>query len=113
MVCYEEHDRNVVHLQKAAPKHWFSPGEMIRVEKCPTRFGLVSWSTVSVGEANSARWKLEVRFFGPFDADLVVHIHHPNGEPLKSTSLGELQRERVVLRAQVLSGKTTVNFRVS
>ena len=45
LLCYEEHDRDVVHLQKAAPQHWFSPGEVIRVRNCPTRFGPISWST--------------------------------------------------------------------
>ncbi len=113
LLCYEEHDRNVVHLQKAAPKHWFRPGETIRVEKCPTRFGALSWTTQSTGVENSPRWRVEVKFAAPFDADLVVHIHHPKREALKSTSLGELQRDRVVLRAQVLSGTNTVSFEVS
>ncbi len=113
LLCYEEHDRNVVHLQKAAPMQWFKPGETIRVEKCPTRFGPVSWTTQSVGAGKNARWKVDVRFSGPFEADLVVHIHHPNREALKSTSMGELQRDRVLLPARVLSGKTSLSFEVS
>jgi hypothetical protein len=113
LLCYEEHDRNVVHLQKAAPMHWFKPGETIRVEKCPTRFGLVSWSTVSVREGNNPRWKIDLAFPGRFEADVVVHIHHPNREALKSSSLGELQRNRVLLPAELLHGKTTVSFEVS
>src|SRR5206468_1872642 len=36
LLCYEEHNRAVVHLQKAVPKHWFGAGERIRVENCPT-----------------------------------------------------------------------------
>jgi len=32
---------------------------------------------------------------------------------LKSTTLGELQRDRVLLPARILSGKTTVSFEVS
>ncbi|HUI42109.1 MAG TPA: hypothetical protein VL523_09080, partial [Terriglobia bacterium] len=58
LLCYEEHDRPVVHLQKAAPKHWFEPGETIRVERCPTRFGEVSWTTESRAAADG--WQVEV-----------------------------------------------------
>ena len=36
LLCYEEHDREAVHLQKALPKHWLNSAETIRVEGCPT-----------------------------------------------------------------------------
>lgn len=45
LLCYEDGNADVCHLQKAAPKHWFSSGQKIRVEKCPTRFGRLSWTT--------------------------------------------------------------------
>ena len=115
LLCYEEHDRDVVHLQKAAPKHWFQPGKRIQVEKCPTRFGEISWTTFSVasptvagGAASGSPWRVEITLPQPFSADVVVHIHPPNREALKSTSVGQLQRDRIVLTASVLAGKTRV-----
>jgi hypothetical protein len=106
LLCYEEHDRNVVHLQKAAPKHWFAPGEKIRVKNCPTRFGPVSWTTEALsGHDIGPRWRVEIWFSGPFDADLIVYIHSPMKELLRSTSMGELGVDRIVLRANSLVGK--------
>jgi hypothetical protein len=47
LLCYEESDQNVVHLQKAVPKNWFDAGQRIAVQNCPTRFGVISWSSGS------------------------------------------------------------------
>ena len=114
LLCYEEHDRAVVHLQKAAPKHWFGAGEKIRVENCPTRFGHVSWTTEATsGAGNRPRWRVEIALPEPFGADLIVHIHPPDREALRSASLGELHADRVVLPASVLAGKTKVTIEVS
>jgi hypothetical protein len=116
LLCYEEHDRAVVHLQKAAPKHWFAAGEKIRVEKCPTRFGEISWSTragPAVSPYTGTGWQVELRFSKPFEADLVIHIHPPDRRPLRSTSLGELHADRVVLPASALAGQTTVRIEVA
>ncbi len=114
MLCYEEHDRAVVHLQKAAPKHWFNAGELIRVENCPTRFGNITWSTESIsGSATGVRWHVTLSFQTPFQADLIVHIHPPAARALKSTSMGELRRSWVVLPAPLLAGKKTINFQVT
>jgi hypothetical protein len=114
LLCYEEHDRDVVHLQKAAPKHWFKAGEAIRVENCPTRFGKVTWSTESVAESGGrTKWKVRLRFDKPFNADLIVHIHPPSGEPLKSASIGELRPGQIVLSASLLAGKTEITLEVT
>ena len=114
LLCYEEHDRAVVHLQKAAPKHWFSPGEKISVNNCPTRFGHLSWTTEAVnGAGNEATWRVTARFEAPFDANLAIHIHPPDRRPLRSASLGEVGVDRVVLPASLLVGKTTVIIEVS
>ncbi len=113
LLCYEEHDRAVVHLQKAAPKHWFEAGEVIRVENCPNRFGALSWKTESVGRAGTRpHWRVEIRWSAPLAADLVVHIHPPDRKPLESTSAGELRRDRVVLVASLLAGKTSLTVEV-
>ena len=113
LLCYEEHDRAVVHLQKAAPKHWFAAGEKIHVENCPTRFGHITWTTESVaGHGNSLRWRCRLKFEKPLGADLILHLHTPGGQPLKSTSLGSVQRDRVLLNAATLAANTelTVNI---
>jgi hypothetical protein len=113
LLCYEEHDHDVVHLQKAAPQRWFSPGEVIRVRNCPTRFGPISWSTQAIQpSAGSARWKVEVSFTKQFDADLIVHIHPADRAPLRSASLGEVHPNYVVLAAKLLAGKTQIDIEV-
>jgi hypothetical protein len=99
----------VVHLQKAAPKHWFGPGEMIKVENCPTRFGHVSWTTEAASGAGSgATWRVTARFTAPFEADLIIHIHPPDRRLLRSASLGEVRADRVLLPTSPLAGKMTV-----
>ena len=114
LLCYEEHDRAVVHLQKAAPKHWFGPGERIRVEKCPTRFGQLSWTTESVSESSrELRWRVTVEFAAPFASDVVVHIHPPDKRPLRAASLGDLRPDRVVLSSALMAGKTKVVVEIS
>ncbi len=45
LLCYEENHRDLCHLQKAAPKHWFVAGQRIAVKRCPTRFGEIGWAT--------------------------------------------------------------------
>jgi len=114
LLCYEEHDRDVVHLQKAAPQHWFRMGEKIRVWQCPTRFGLVSWTTESVaGGAGRPQWQVKIQFLAPFNADLVIHIHPPDRHPLRSTSTGQLHKDRVILPGSLLAGKTVVEIEIA
>ena len=114
LLCYEEHDHAVVHLQRAAPRHWFKPGERIYVEGCPTRFGQISWTTESLAEGGGKpRWRSRIEFSGAFKADLVVHIHPPDRQPIKSVSLGELHPDRIVLHAALLSDKTKVDLEIS
>ncbi|HUY15391.1 MAG TPA: hypothetical protein VMX16_17445, partial [Terriglobia bacterium] len=94
LLCYEEHDRDLIHLQKAAPKHWFEGGQKIKVENCPTRFGLVSWDTESVSSKGTRpRWRVNLRLTPGFNADVIVHIHPPDGQPLRQASMGELQKD--------------------
>lgn len=94
LLCYEETDRDVCHLQKATPKHWFSDGQSISVKNCLTRFGLISWSTRTIG---AGRWEITVDVPKGFSGDLVVHIHPNDDRPLRSTSLGTLEGNKIVL----------------
>jgi hypothetical protein len=114
LLCYEEHDRDVVHLQKAAPRHWFNEKERIHVAGCPTRFGHITWTTESVArDAGSPVWHVQIQFHSPFLAQLVVHIHPPDRQRLHSASLGRLEKDRVVLPASLLAGKTTVELQIA
>ena len=82
---------------------------MIRVQNCPTRFGPISWSTQAVAPSGgSVRWKVEVTFAKPFEADIHVHIHPPDRSPLHSASVGELHQSYIVVPATLLAGKTHV-----
>ena len=114
LLCYEDHDRPVVHLQKAAPKHWFAAGEKIHVENCPTRFGHITWTTDSLsGPGSSARWRCLLKFERPLEAGLALHIHKPDGQPLKSASMGKVQPNHVELSAAMMAGKTELTVDIA
>jgi len=114
LLCYEERDRDIVHLQKAAPQHWFKSGETIRVENCPTRFGPISWATDSLpAGAGSIRWRIQLQLERFHEATLVVHVHPPGRQALKSASVGEIHADRIVLTPTVLAGKTSITVEVS
>jgi hypothetical protein len=108
LLCYEESDRDVCHLQKAAPKHWFVSGQRIHVAKCPTRFGVVSWRTTAV---SNTEWEITVATQG-FTGDLAVHIHPPDGSSLKNTSLGKLERNKVIISREALTTNPSIRFHV-
>ena len=113
LLCYEEHDRAsgppVIHLQKAAPKHWFANGEKIEVQNCPTRFGQLSWKTDSISE----RWRVEIALPENFAADLLIHVHPPSDRPLRSASAGEIRESAVFLPAALLAGKRQVSVEIT
>jgi hypothetical protein len=108
LLCYEENDRDVCHLQKAAPKHWFTPGESIKVEKCPTRFGVVSWST----ESKNAAWNVTLDLAADFLGDVALHVHRPDGRPLSRTAAGAIEGNSIRLPRAFLAGKRTLRFSV-
>lgn len=110
LLCYEESDREICHLQKAAPKHWFTKGQMISVANCPTRFGHVGWSTQSVSDH---AWKVKLRIPKVFSGDLQIHIHTPDGTPLNKTSLGSVEGDRVIVSRAQLSGSSDFEIDIS
>ena len=113
MLCWEEHDRAgatpAVHLQKAAPKHWFAKGTRMTVERCPTRFGQIGWTT----EPSGAGWRVEISLPENFAADLVVHIHRPDRRALSRASGGTLQASAVRLAAAELAQVRRVTLTVA
>ncbi len=105
LLCWEEHDRPgatpTVHLQKAAPKHWFARGGRIAVVRCPTRFGELGWVTEPIGDA----WRVTLTLPPHFDANLAVHVHRPDGRALTQASLGTVRGTSMLLTSAELSGR--------
>jgi hypothetical protein len=110
LLCYEENDAEVCHLQKAAPKHWFASGEKISVTRCPTRFGLVSWTTRAVADH---RWKVVLDVATGFTGDIVIHIHPNDGKPLQTASTGTVVRDGVLLPRSVFAGASHFEIDIS
>ena len=100
LLCYEENDRDICHLQKAAPKHWFKAGERIAVRKCPTRFGNVAWTTEATSDSN---WHVVVETAPGFSGEVRVHVHPVGGGGLRSTSIGSVEGSAVLLPAALFS----------
>ncbi|MGH9433047.1 MAG: hypothetical protein ACRD3T_16055 [Terriglobia bacterium] len=113
LLCYEEHDLGMIHLQKAAPKHWFEAGQKITVENCPTRFGAISWTTESIGQGGRPHWQVRVQLPPGFNADVVLHVHPPDRRPLRSTSVGTLEKDRVILPAALLQGEKEIKVELA
>ncbi len=107
LLCYEEGNKDLCHLQKAAPKHWFAGGKSISVSHCPTRFGSISWKTESLA---GRRWKATIDIPNGFKGDLVVHIHPEDGKPLIRSSIGTLAEQSVTLSKDTLA--TTSHFEI-
>ncbi len=113
LLCWEEHDRPgvtpTVHLQKGAPKHWFAAGQKIAVERCPTRFGEIGWVT----EPAAGGWRVTLDLPARYEANLLVHVHPPDGRALTRSSLGEVRRGAVLLPAALLAGKRRLVVRIA
>ncbi len=99
LLCYEESDHEICHLQKAAPKHWFSTGQSIRVTNCPTRWGNISWTTAAKPNGG---WTVTCQTAQTFNAQLVIHVHTPDGRPLIHTSAGAIAGDRIVLSRELM-----------
>lgn len=110
LLCYEENNADICHLQKAAPKHWFAAGEHIRIGKCPTRFGRLGWSTVA---RDNHSWEVRIDFDTVFSGDLLVHIHPPDGQPLRQTSAGTLSGNAIRFTRSELQNTQHLEFQVS
>jgi len=109
LLLWEEADQDRVHLQKAAPKHWFGAGQRIAVARCPTRFGAIGWRTEALG---ARRWRVEVTAAPGWGAEVVVHVHPPAGERLRRASLGTVARDQVAVPAAALAGGRRVEIEV-
>jgi len=104
LLCYEENDRDVCHLQKAAPNHWFNSGERIAVQRCPTRFGYISWSTEATRDDS---WIVLLTCEDGFSGDIYVHIHAPNRGKLTFASIGGVLGDGVMIPASTWTQNQT------
>lgn len=103
LLCYEESDGAVCHLQKAAPKHWFSSGQRIRVDECPTRFGAISWETIA---ASNSEWRVSIKVAEAFAAELRIHVHAPDDRPVASTTVGRISGNVILIKpAEIKPGQ--------
>jgi hypothetical protein len=110
LLCYEESDSDICHLQKAAPKHWFIKGQTIAVRNCPTRFGSIEWSTCAVDDR---QWNITIRVPSGFAADLVIHVHPNDGLPLRATSIGVVKVDKIIISRRLMADVTSLHLRVS
>lgn len=110
MLCYEENDANLCHLQKATPKHWFRQEQLISVRHCPTRFGSISWSTRAISDR---QWKIVLDTSPKFSADVAVHIHPSDGRNLRQASLGTVQQQFLQLPRATFEKSTHFEIIVS
>ena len=110
LLCYEENDREICHLQKAAPKHWFGKGERIAVRGCPTRFGPITWSTVATGDT---AWEISIETAVGFSGEVHVHLHPPAGNRLVASTAGKVDGSVVVVSSAELAAKPRLVFTVT
>jgi len=80
------------------------------VGNCPTRFGRLSWSTVAHGDRS---WEVQVDFDSAFSGDLLIHIHAPDGQPLRHTSAGTLSGNAIRFTREELQGTKQLVLHVS
>ncbi len=113
LLCYEESDQPLCQLQKGAPKHWFAKGERIAVRQCPTRFGQVSWTTETREARGDRHWHVTVEVTEGFSADIAVHIHTPDGAPLRSASAGTVEQDHVLLARSLFAQDRRIELDVS
>jgi hypothetical protein len=110
LLCYEESDRDICHLQKAAPKHWFARGERISVKQCPTRFGQINWTTEAIGDH---QWRVVVDVTDGFSGDVLLHIYPADKTSISRTSAGTVEGTAVMLPKSLFSGNRHLEVDIS
>lgn len=110
LLCYEEWDQDICHIQKAAPKHWFASGQEISVRQCPTRFGTLSWSTRAL---SNHRWKVQIECPSGFSGDIMLHIHPEDRGPIQTASAGQVSGSSVLLPRAMFATQSNFEIDVS
>jgi hypothetical protein len=109
LLVWEERQAERVHLQKAAPKHWFEAGKHMGVRRCPTRFGKIEWRTEA---ETSTRWRVTITADAGWAAEVVLHVHPPGGARLRRSSAGTVADSWVVIPAGALGSGKPLSFTV-
>ena len=109
LLVWEERQAERVHLQKAAPKHWFEAGKHMAVRRCPTRFGKIEWRTEA---ETSSRWRVAITADAGWAAEVVVHVHPPGGARLRRSSAGTVADRWVVIPGSALGSGKPLSFTV-
>jgi hypothetical protein len=109
LLCYEESDAEVCHLQKAAPKHWFKSSQKIVVERCPTRFGLLGWKTEAVSDYQC---QVTLRLPEKLGCTIKIHIHPPDERQVTKTSVGKMDNNCLTLSSGDLSSQRTMEIKI-
>ena len=109
LLCWEDGHRDAVHLQKAAPRHWFAAGRRIAVRQCPTRFGRIAWSTEAISDTH---WRVRIEPAPGWNAEIVLHIHPPGafGTPLRSASVGHVNGQTLTLAPAELTSALSLEI---
>ena len=63
--------------------------------------------------SNDHSWEVQIDFDSTFSGDLLIHIHPPNGGPLRHTSAGTLYGNAIRFTREELLGKKQLVFQVS
>jgi hypothetical protein len=59
------------------------------------------------------QWKITVEIPKGFSADLVIHVHAPDGQPLRATSLGLIRGDKIMIAKSLTAEATTFHLLVS
>lgn len=79
-----ERDDNTLLLAGFTPRRWLEPGQRVRVERAPTRYGVLSMTVQNQGGVLTADVDLEGR---ARPAAVLVRFRHPQGAPMKSVTV--------------------------
>ena len=110
LLCYEESDTEICHLQKAAPKDWFAAGKTISVKHCPTRFGNVGWTTKALSDRH---WKVALDVSSGFSGDIRIHIHAPDGKLIQTASAGTITGNAVLISRAMFASQSHFEIDIS
>lgn len=87
MLIFEERDRDIVWLNKAAPRRWFEDGKEIRVQDAVTRFGRLSYNIKS--QISQKIIICELSIPEDFKANIYLRLRPPNGYKIQKVELND------------------------
>jgi len=113
MLVFEERDRDVVWLSKAAPRRWFEDGKKVSVQNAVTRFGNMSYVVWSKIGRKLITIELTLPDRG-FKADIRLRLRPPNGYKIQRVELNDQEwtkfdaNEEVITIPKGMKGKIEI-----